>query len=456
MFFRPPGPTPKQTFLHTFVDRWFPDYHAQRLDDGRPIPEFVVCDFNEFNTCGNVRSRSATMECTGCADQVVMCLRCKRRGWCPSCMQFRQMDRADFLLRQVIGNTPVRQWVLTLPPPLRIGLAFRPDLVTKVLKRYLDAIFRLIIRLAKELLRQLKRDKPFEMRPGSITGIQRFSTDLTLNLHLHSAVTDGVFIKLTPDDPATFLQVRPPTRAEIADVAWKTCQWARRLLIRANAWRDVHDVSPTKLRTICGYLSLGTATPHLVRYCAVAARKETDDAVRRDGVYAFNLHVGKPIAGGDHKNLRRLLEYILSPPFTDRQLRPDPKHDDHILIDLKRPMLDGTQVLRLTKDQFFDRLVWITPRPRANLLRFHGVYASNYKFRDEVVPACPPPPPPQHDPSQTRADCEAWGELVANSYPNDIMRCRKCGGRMKLIALRSDRITYDRRSGIPPPEDSAE
>ena len=97
--------------------------------------------------------------------------------------------------------------------------------------------------------------------------------------------------------------------------------------------------------------------------------------------------------------------------------------------------------------------MWISPRPRANLIRFHGVYGSNSKLRAQVVPEHVPAPAPPPDADEGPDDHRAWGELLSHTYPHDVMRCRLCGGRMKLIALKSDRLNYRRRSGAPPEPD---
>lgn len=41
---------------------------------------------------------------------------------------------AGYLVDQVIPHAPVRQWVLSLPIPLRLLLAAQPELVTLVLQ----------------------------------------------------------------------------------------------------------------------------------------------------------------------------------------------------------------------------------------------------------------------------------------------------------------------------------
>ncbi len=444
---------PHGTFLHHLVGKRFPDYLDELRAEGRDLPDFVIREFEEYMACGDIKARSATFACpdTVCPGRRVICLHCKRRGWCPPCMEFRQIDRTQFLQKRVIGNTPIRQWVLALPPPLRIYLAFNPHLATKVLRQYLTYIFRYLAKAARKLLRSRGKSAKFRhLTAGSITAIQRFSTDLSLNLHFHCLVTNGVFVKLPTDDAPWFLELPPPSSKDVEAVATQICRWTCNLLVREGVWQDVHDVSPSSLSTVAGYFTRDGEPPRFHRFCGVASDQETDHPVGREGIYAFNVYARESVRGGDHKNLRKLIRYILSPPFTNKQLRPDPESADHVFFDLKRPRLDGTSTLRWTLRQLFDRLVWATPRPRANLLRFHGVYASNAALRSEVVPEQPPAPKPAPDPDDGPDDYRAWGELKSHTFPDDIKRCPLCGLKMKLVALKSDRFIYYRRSGVPP------
>ena len=61
-------------------------------------------------------------------------LSCKRRGFCPSRSARRMSQAAAHLVDHVIPHVPVRQWVLSLPIPLRVLLAAQPELVTPVLQ----------------------------------------------------------------------------------------------------------------------------------------------------------------------------------------------------------------------------------------------------------------------------------------------------------------------------------
>ena len=56
----------------------------------------------------------------------------KRRVCCPSCGARRLARTAAHLVDHVIPHVPVRQWVLSLPIPLRLLLATQPKRVTPV------------------------------------------------------------------------------------------------------------------------------------------------------------------------------------------------------------------------------------------------------------------------------------------------------------------------------------
>lgn len=79
-----------------------------------------------------------------------------------------------------LPHVPARQWVLSLPIPLRLLLAAQPKPVTPVLQ----VVHRVI---ARHLLGQaaLKAD---EADSGAITQIQRFGSAANLNIHLHYPV----------------------------------------------------------------------------------------------------------------------------------------------------------------------------------------------------------------------------------------------------------------------------
>ena len=57
---------------------------------------------------------------------------CKRRGICPSCGARRMAKTAAHRVDHLIPHVPVRQWVLSLPIPLRLLLAAQPELATPV------------------------------------------------------------------------------------------------------------------------------------------------------------------------------------------------------------------------------------------------------------------------------------------------------------------------------------
>lgn len=51
---------------------------------------------------------------------------CKRRGICPICTARRMADTAAHLVDRVLPRAPYRQWVFTVPRPLRLVLARDP------------------------------------------------------------------------------------------------------------------------------------------------------------------------------------------------------------------------------------------------------------------------------------------------------------------------------------------
>ena len=78
-------------------------------------------------------------------------------------------ETAAYLVDHVIPEVPVRQWVLSLPIPMRYWLSSNPKLLTQVLKK----IIRVIDGYYKNKAKTMGIEKP---RTGAITFLQRFGS----------------------------------------------------------------------------------------------------------------------------------------------------------------------------------------------------------------------------------------------------------------------------------------
>jgi len=65
------------------------------------------------------------VRCANCRAEKRVAFSCKRRGFCPSCGARRMVESAALLVDEVIPHVPMRQWVLSVPYPLRFLFAYR-------------------------------------------------------------------------------------------------------------------------------------------------------------------------------------------------------------------------------------------------------------------------------------------------------------------------------------------
>jgi hypothetical protein len=85
---------------------------------------------------------------------------------------------AAHLVEQVIPCVPIRQWVVSVPAPLRYWMAASQDLTAKVHTIIRTTIGQYYVHQA--ITRGVPRAK---VQPGSVTFIQRFGSAINLNLH---------------------------------------------------------------------------------------------------------------------------------------------------------------------------------------------------------------------------------------------------------------------------------
>ncbi len=63
-----------------------------------------------------------------------------------------------------------------------------------------------------------------------------------------------------------------------------------------------------------------------------------------------------------------------------------PNGAGQVVYQLKTPYRDGTTHFVFEPIEFLARLAALVPRPRGNLVRYHGILAPNAKHRSAVVP----------------------------------------------------------------------
>ena len=152
-----------------------------------PLPANVdpADEFDALLECGILAHGFLRLRCGDCGHDKLLAFSCKRRGFCPSCVARRMSQTAAHLVDNVLPRVPVRQWVLSLPIPLRLLLAAQPVLVTPVLQVVQCVVTRYLLDHAGF--------KPDEGHGGAVTLIQRFGSATNLNIHLHCLVLDGVY-----------------------------------------------------------------------------------------------------------------------------------------------------------------------------------------------------------------------------------------------------------------------
>jgi len=117
---------PEETLLYRIVqEHWktFEAFARERDPAGRGLPRYVRNAFEGFLECGILQHGFVRVRCPACELDSVVAFSCKQRGVCPSCAARRMSDTAAQLVDRIFPRVPVRQWVLSLPRPMRYVLA---------------------------------------------------------------------------------------------------------------------------------------------------------------------------------------------------------------------------------------------------------------------------------------------------------------------------------------------
>jgi len=443
-FIAPPGYSrhrPEATLLYQLVAEHYPRFRDRRAAEGRALPRYVEDEFEAYLRCGLLEHGFLRVKCDACQAEKLVAFSCKRRGFCPSCGARRMVETAALLVDNVLPQQPVRQWVLSLPFALRYLLATRPELVTQVLGIVYRAISGHLIR------------KAGLTRAGAVTGavtlIQRFGSALNLNVHFHLLVLDGVY-RRAGQGRLVFVPLPPPTAGELQRLVQRIAERIGRSLERSGLiTRDIENAylafDAGQEPSIHGLLGasityrIATGPREGQKVFTLQTLPAEPDAPRPEVAEnaGFSLHAGIAAQPAQPDKLERLARYISRPPIATERLALT--GSGHVRYALKTPYRDGTTHVIFEPDDFIARLAALVPKPRAHLIRYHGVFAPASPDRARIVPgarAAAASRASQRGPAAA-ADRQrnlTWAQRLKRVFAIDIETCRQCGGRLRVIA----------------------
>ena len=112
-----------QTPLHRLVGRHLQSFQAQIDAGDATLPRHVVRSLERFAVCGDAATGFTWLRCDGCGAHRIIAFRCGTRGLCPGCGGRRMASLSHQWIDRVFPEVGVRQWVLSVPWPIRFCLA---------------------------------------------------------------------------------------------------------------------------------------------------------------------------------------------------------------------------------------------------------------------------------------------------------------------------------------------
>src|SRR5437762_7544708 len=204
---------PSGTVLYHVIAEHLETFLASLADDPEAtgLPAYVQREFYDYLRCGILAHGFLRLGCDTCKQELLVPFSCKRRGFCPSCAGRRMAQMAAHLVEQVLPWVPTRQWVVSVPIPLRYWMAGSQDLTAKVHTIIRTTIGQYYVNQAVQ--RGMERAT---VHPGSVTFLQRFGSALNVNLHFHCVFLEGVYLDRTDAGlKPRFLASEPPTDSDI-------------------------------------------------------------------------------------------------------------------------------------------------------------------------------------------------------------------------------------------------
>jgi putative transposase/transposase-like zinc-binding protein len=442
---------PRQTVLYHVIAEHLETFFASCHDDpdGSGLPAYVEREFYDYLRCGILAHGFLRLGCDTCKRELLVPFSCKRRGFCPSCAGRRMAQTAAHLVEQVLPWVPTRQWVVSVPIPLRYWMAGSQDLTAQVHTIIRTTIGQYYVNQAVQ-----RGHARATVHPGSVTFLQRFGSALNVNLHFHCVFIEGVYLDRTDEGrKPRFLAGEPPSNTDVAAVVQKISRRVIRTLRRlgyletgmeapvVTGYDPLRDTAPELARTMAASvqqrLAFGERAGQPVRRIGAGFGAE-GEAPRLTGphcasVHGFSLHANTAVPAHRRDQLEQLIRYTARGAVSLERLQADANGD--LVYTFTHPWSDGTTGIRLAPLELLEKLAALVPLPHVHLVRYGGCLAPHSHLRGSVIPT-----PRQQGLEEQEATSTSphwsWARLLQRVFGLEMGTCPFCQrGTLRLIAV---------------------
>ena len=454
---------PSETILYHVVAEHLETFLATVAADptATGLPTYVKEEFYAYLQCGLLAHGFVRLGCDTCPHQMLLAFSCKKRGFCPSCAGRRMAQQAAQLVEQVLPWMPMRQWVVSVPIPLRYWMAPSRELTAQVhtiIRRTIGQYY------VKQAVKQGATRA--RVQPGSVTFLQRFGGSINLHLHFHLVFLDGVYEDRTAKGlKPRFRPQEAPTDAAVATVLDTISQRVIRYLRKRGyleagtedvvpaGYDPAHDDDPELARTMAAsvqqHIAFGERAGQKVRRigsgfgyngespslsgprCA-SVNGFSFATASAIGPKGLSLHANTHVPAHRRDQLERLLRYTARGAVSLERL--DINADGDLLYTFTRPWSDGTTGIKLSPLELLEKLAALVPLPRLHQVRYGGCLAPHSKLRAHIIPT-PRQQGVEALKGSTASPNWTWAQLLKRVFAIDMERCPMCQqGTLRIIA----------------------
>jgi len=464
---------PSRTVLYQVIAAHLETFLASLDDDpdATGLPAYVQREFYAYLRCGILAHGFLRLGCDTCPNELLLPFSGKRRGFCPSWAARRMAQTAAHLVECVLPWVPTRQWVVSVPIPLRYWMAASQDLTATVHTIIRTTIGQYYVNQA--VTHSAPRDK---VQPGSVTFIQRVGSALNVNLHFHCVFLEGVYLDRTEAGlKPRFLTVEPPSDADVADVLQNISHRVIRMLRRRG-----YLEAGIEAAVATGYDPLVNDAPELARTLAASVQQRmafgerAGQRVRRIGagfgsedegptltgphcasMQGFSLHAHTHIPAHRRDQLECLIRYTARGAVSLERLQEDVNGD--LVYTFTHPWSDGTTGVTLSPWELLEKLAALVPLPRVHLVRYGGCLAPHSHLRGAIRPT-PRQQGLDGEEEQPGTPYWPWARLLGRVFGLDMTTCPLCRrGSLRIIAVITQESVITRilrhlqLASVPPP-----